>query len=160
MSKSIEESIKGLILESLPAAQSLALKGELERLYQVEKDMAKALDDLDHQKTICSGYLTELVTLKALAEREIEINDHAKEVLLREQEAAAREAVLDLKEAHATERVNDHKTMVALVFKSPLYRKSVTSQKGVATPVDGGGGVGYVHTSVLSQDETTTIEEG
>ena len=161
MNKNIEESVKELILETLPSAQGRALKDELERLYQVEKDLAEAMLELEKLRGLCSGYQADLDKHQALSKRELEVGEREEADRLRGQAAAAREALIDLREAHASERVEDHKNMVELVFKSPSYRKSVSSTKDVFNPVDGGGnGVsGFITQNTVNELETTTIKE-
>jgi hypothetical protein len=160
MSEEISKEIEKLLSDQLPESQGKILHNVVVPLYAAESALNELQDvryDLIEASIEMEGEITDLNALSESSER---ISKREDAVAAKEAELKHKEEILKLQGAHSDQRVNDHKDMVALVFKSPVYKETITKGGNAAVPVDGGGnGVcGHVVSHPVSSTTEKTIE--
>ncbi len=132
--QALQKRIDAAIAESLPAQQVDWLRDRLEQADRLETELDRAYSDLgdlrtelDESRRAHGELVQQVADHQTLDARRAELNE-------RERQLELAESTLDLRQQHMQDRLDDHRELVALVFKSPTFRTVQTSQ----TPVDGG----------------------
>ena len=152
----LNEKISEIIKQNLPET----VAGELKQFIEQANDTAKELEELksvhvrnkDHIKTQefnISVLKNQVTDLKA----QIAMCENCKE---RYSEIAHKEAITSIKEGHCNERIADMKEITSLAFRSPVYKKTVSGNKGVTVDV-GRDCCGFVQDH--TETKTTEVSE-
>lgn len=151
----MKEEISKIIKEHLPETVAGEMKQFIAKAEENEKELEILREIADTGKKNLAAYVE---TAAILRKEVLDLKDQIRicedcktrytELIYKEKELATMSLCADM-------RIYDMKELVSLVFKSPVYRKSVTSNKGIA--VDGGrDSCGYIndHTEREETEET------
>ena len=168
MNTEMQTQIQQAIRENLPSATAGALQEELFRLQEIEEKY----HELHHNYEELLAKHQEVVALRTKEKTRVHeadtlletLKQQMEEVKDQEQELTFRENLLDLKEQYANVRVQDHQRMVELIFRGPVFQKSVVERGaedkvGPPPSTDNYGVTQYPSTYSCATDKTTTTTE-
>lgn len=163
LSKKIQDSIK----DHLPEAVAGEMKEFISQAKEIEKEfkilsknhekLEKVMADRAIQSLKKDDEIDSLN--RKIEDLEFKINK-CEDCDRRYSEITHKEAIISIKEGHCHDRIQDMKDLTAIVFKSPVYRKSVTTSKEtpVKTADNMGQGGEYLQQNTETK-ETSTSED-
>lgn len=169
MEQSLDTQLKQVVENNIDQLEMEAIQREISRYREVERSYLNLR--AEHEELQERALKTDEELGKAQS-RVSELEDQHGDLVQREKLLADREAAMSVKEqihdikiTSAKERVEDHQKMVELVFRGPVFQKSViesrTYDQVVPTNVSDSGVMGYAQRETSLQDSrsTTTTEE-
>jgi len=152
----MQEEINEIIKKNLPAQVGDILQARLTKAESDAKDLLIRSEELIKEKQKNSYLIAELSKHEQLDKIKLDLDEREQKVSTKERDIRVFEAELKLAESEkrATEMVN----LIALAFKSPSYRKTI-SESDYTQPVYGGqnGMVSGYQRTGGSKTETTDI---
>lgn len=136
MENNLEQEVKDLVAKMMPAEGGKIILDRLNRLELVEKELVKTKEELERTKRLYSEATSKLYDVDRykheLESRETTVTNretavHEKELALLKKELQLENEVLKVKVAEAEKRGDVAEKFVAMVFKSPTFRKYTTT---------------------------------
>ena len=163
----ITKELERVVHENLNEVELGVFKREMNRLQTMEvefvqlREVHKELEEL--HKELAEEYASKKVEIGSILKREQDLEIREREMSEQKTQLHIDNQLIELRRANADQRVVDHQKMVKLIFRGPVFQKSVVENRthDEAVPVDGSDTVsGYVSREVgLNASKTTTTTE-
>lgn len=167
-SKNISTELERVVRENISDVEMGVFQREMNRLQSIELEYVKLREDYKKQeeayKVLISEYNESKAEIGSILEREITLS--ARENKMEEQSTQLHidNKLIELRRENAEKRVEDHKEMVKLIFRGPVFQKSVIESgchdQVTPTSINENGITGGVHReNGLNNNTTTEITE-
>jgi len=167
-SKTMVSQLEEVFKENINSVEMGVFKREMQRLQTMEVEFVRLREehkvlttDYDDLSKILSSYKE---SIDGIELREKDLNEEEDKMELKKVELTIKESLLELKEKHSNSRVEDHKEMVKLIFRGPVFKKSViengTRDEMNPTSINENGSMSYpMRENGLNKNSTITTKE-
>lgn len=160
----ISTELQRVVLENISDVEMAVFQREMNRLQGLELEYVKLREDHktlteEHQELTATSEKSKSETESILA-REKELGEREAEMAAQKTQLHIENKLIELRHQNAVQRVEDHKHMVQLIFRGPVFQKSVVESRTheTVTPLalSESGMQGAVQNNYLT--DTKTVE--
>jgi hypothetical protein len=162
----INTELEKVVHENLSEVQLGVFRREMDRLQKIEAEFVQQREDFKalqkEHRELTKEHSDKLDEIDSIISREKELRLREKEMTEQKTQLHIDNTLIQLRKENADQRVTDHQEMVKLIFRGPVFQKTVVEDRRYdqAVPVQGGdGSSGYVQKEYLSDNKTTTTTE-
>ena len=160
MTKKTQAEINKAIKSGMPAMVAGELKTRLEEADRFEAEINLQLDLINKQTAIIKELKTQITRESNLEDGEARVKKDNELLLNRAIRLDMREEILDLKEAHAAEKVTLMRDNFDTVFRNTTVRTKALEQKANTYSCPDGSGGTVTNTIHVPYDVVSETEEG
>jgi len=166
----MSQELERVVQENLSDVQMGVFRREMDRLQSMEVEFVQLREEYkrleESHKSIVTEYTGRKDEIEGILKREEDLNRRETEMAEQKTQLHIDNALIALRHENAEQRVTDHQDMVRLIFRGPVFQKSVVETRSgdVLTPIpmsDNGmiGSVDRQYTSDNKQIDTTEKQE-
>lgn len=159
----ITKELERVVHENLNDVQMGVFKREMDRLQSIEVEFVQQREEHKQLKerhaVLSKEYESKKSEIDSILSRENDLNRREREMTDQKTQLHIDNQLIELRRENAEQRVEDHKSMVGMIFRGPVFQKTVvesrTHDQVVAVAGDENN-VPYAHTENNLMDNTTT----